>query len=107
MEIYTGKEQPNFYFSNYQSLIEPQTAKEINQHAEKLISQFKEQKTTKNLQRIKNAGITLKEIIDGKFKPLTEWKDRFNEFNKVIPLYEKINGNFTVTGVGFFKKIDR
>lgn len=74
---------------------------------EELINQFNAQRTAKNLQRIKNAGITPKELKNGKFEPLNEWKDEFKEFNKVIPLYDKINGNFTVTGAGFFKKIDR
>lgn len=76
-------------------------------HAKKLINQFNAQRTAKNLQKIINAGITPKELRNGKFERLNEWKDGFNEFNKVIPLYEKVNGIFTVTGAGFFKKIDR
>ena len=76
-------------------------------NAEKLINQFNAQKTLKNLQEIINAGITPKELRNGEFKPLKEWKTGFNEFHNAFPLYDKVNGRMTVTGAGFYKKIDR
>ena len=74
---------------------------------ENLINQFNEQRTAKNLQRIKNAGIQPKELINNEWKPLNSWRDGFKEFHEVLPLYDKINGIFTITGAGFYKKLDR
>ena len=74
---------------------------------ENLINQFNEQRTAKNLQLIINAGIQPKELINNEWKPLNSWQDGFKEFHKVLPLYDKINGIFTMTGAGFYKKLDR
>ena len=73
---------------------------------ENLISQFNENKTESNLQLIKNAGIQPKELINNEWKPLNSWQDGFKEFNEVLPLYDKINGIFTITGAGFYKKLN-
>ena len=74
---------------------------------ENLINQFNEQRTAKNLQLIINAGIQPKELINNEWKPLSSWQDGFTEFHEVLPLYDKINGIFTMTGAGFYKKLDR
>ena len=74
---------------------------------ENLINQFNEQRTAKNLQLIINAGIQPKELINNEWKPLNSWQDGFKEFHEVLPLYDKINGIFTMTGAGFYKKLDR
>ena len=74
---------------------------------ENLINQFNEQRTAKNLQLIINAGIQPKELINNEWKPLNSWQDGFKEFHEVLPLYDKINGIFTITGAGFYKKLDR
>lgn len=72
-----------------------------------LINQFNEHRTAKNLQLIINAGIEPKELMNNKWKPLNSWQDGFKEFNEVLLLYDKINGIFTITGAGFYKKLDR
>ena len=74
---------------------------------ENLINQFNEQRTAKNLQRIKNAGIQPKELINNEWKPLNSWQDGFTEFHEVLPLYDKINGVFTIISIGFYKKLDK
>lgn len=74
---------------------------------ENLINQFNEQRTAKNLQLIINAGVQPKELINNEWKPLNSWNDGFKEFHEVLPLYDKINGIFSITGAGFYKKLDR
>ena len=74
---------------------------------ENLINQFNEQRTAKNLQLIINAGIQPKELINNEWKPLNSWQDGFKEFHEVLPLYDKINGIFTMTSTGFYKKLDK
>ena len=74
---------------------------------ENLISQFNENKTESNLQLIKNTGIQPKELINNEWKLLNSWQEGFKEFHEVLPLYDKINGILTITGAGFYKKLDR
>ena len=107
MKNYNTNTEPNFDFQNFANIIELQTMEQIKAHREYLIENFNTKKSLSNLQKCENAGLQAKVLISGKFEPLTEFTDDFNEYHDAICLYEKINGIFTITGMGFYKNIDR
>ena len=107
MKNYNTNTGTNFDFQNFANIIELQTMEQIKAHRENLIENFKTKKSLSNLQKCKNAGLQAKVLINGKFEPLTEFTDDFNEYHNAVPLYDLIFGEFTLTGMGFYKKIDR
>ena len=76
-------------------------AKEIS------INNFNANKTPSNLQKCINAGLEAKVLENNNWAKFHTWKDGFNEYHDVIPLYDKINGIFSIIGIGFYKKLDR
>ena len=64
-----------------------------------LIDNFKNNQSLANLQPIVNNGIRLKHLKSNQWTVLKLYKF---PYQRVIPLYDKVNGVMTVTGVGVF-----
>ena len=69
---------------------------------ELLIKKLAEDRTHSNLQLVVNSGVIPKVLKNNEWRPHLGEFNNLNQWNHIIPLYDKMNGVFVVTAVGFY-----
>lgn len=65
-----------------------------------LIANFKSDQSLSNLQPLQNIGISVKEMRNNNWSIIHEYE---LPFSLVFPLYDKVDGVMTITGVGIVR----